>query len=316
MKWNWMLLPVALAATFACHADEGGSPPKCSLLPTSADTNPFVDLIDPAAPADRRAAVLEGFQRASALPHCTEQMYTLGQLYRHGPELPGNLLPQDTARARELLLGSAEDGYMSAYADLAEMALAEGDAREAMKWTQVYLYFVKNVEKIYMNKESVQFYSAGYNGDLLLRAERAWRKARPRLDRALINKDLSGYVTHYRDEVATRIHSRIRKRKTREEPASAPPGELRGKLVGTCKPSGMKGINAARVVYLVEVLPSGEIHRAVAESFAGDPAVVEKLAHCARIHEYQPFNGQTTRVARIPVWYGYPRSDFTPSFKL
>lgn len=315
MKWSWVGLLAALAVTFVCHADEGdGVRPKCNDAYGPGYRTSVLDLLDPATPADRRAAAVEGYLRASALAHCTGYMHTLGQLYRHGPELPGNLLPQDTAKAHDLLLRSAEAGHMSAYADLAEMALREGDAREAMKWTQVYLYFVKNVEKTFLDRERARFHSAGYNGDLLLRAERAWRKARPRLDRKLIGEDLSGYVTQDREEVAEHIHDRMTK--TREGMTTATQSAPQVKSVGACKPAGMRGISAAMVVYVVEVLPSGRIGRVLPESFSPDPVVVERLAHCARVYEYEPFDGERPRIVRIPVMYGYSRGDFVPSFKL
>lgn len=312
-KWNRMLLLATLAASFACHADEGDPLPKCHQFFDPDHATPHMDVFDPAAPAHLRAAALDGFQKASTLAHCTNDIHTMGQLYRHGPDLPGNLLPKDTARARELLVRSAEAGRLSTYADLAEMALVEGEAREAMKWTQVYLYFLKNVGKVYMNKERTQFESAGYNADLLLRAERAWRKARPRLDRALIDEDLSTYVTRYRNEVAERIHGRMKA----EQSVFAPkePGELRLKRVGSCKPLRMKGVTAASVVYLMEVLPSGRIGRVVPESFSGNPVAMEKLAHCARVYEFEPFDGETPRVVRIPVTYGFA-DGYAPSFNL
>ena len=314
MKRSWIALLAALAAAFACHAHQGGSAAECNAAHGPGHATSILDLLDPDASADRRAAALEGYQRASALPHCTDYMYTLGQLYRHGPELPGNLLPKDTARARDLLLAGAEGGRLSSYADLAEMALREGDAREAMKWTQVYLYFVKTVTRSLMDNESVKFNSAGYNGNLLLRAERAWRKARPRLDRKLIDQDLSAYVAQSGREVAERIRSS--QTETRRRTTASTPDELRVKNVGTCEPPKIRGIDAAMVIYVVEVLPSGRIGRVLPETFSPDPVVVEMLAHCPRVYEYEPFDSERARTVRIPVVYGYARDAFTPSFRL
>jgi len=315
MKKNWGLLLVALLAAFDCFADEGtGTHTKCSEAYGPGYRSSALDLLDAETPADRRAAALEGYLRVSALPHCTADIHTLGQAYRHGPELPGNLVPQDTARARELLLQVAEAGRLSVYADLAEMALRQGDAREAMKWTQVYLYFVKNVQKAFLDRDGARFNSAGYNGNLLLRAERAWRKARPRLDRKLIEADLSDYVQQSGRDVTERIRTGFTERRERvsEEAGS----QVRGRSTGLCEPEGMRGIDAAAVVYIVEVLPSGEIGRVLPESFFPDPAAAEKLAHCVHTYAFEPFEGEQPRTVRIPVVFGYAPGVFTPSFKL
>lgn len=315
MRKNWGLLLVALLAAFDCLAGEGaGTHTTCAEAYGPGYQSSTLDLLDAGTPADRRAAALEGYLRLSALPHCMTDIHTLGQAYRHGPELPGNLVPQDTARARELLLQVAEAGRLSVYADLAEMALRQGDAREAMQWTQVYLYFVKNVEKEFLDKEDARFTSAGYNGNLLLRAERAWRKTRPRLDRKLIEADLSDYVQQSGREVRDRIRTDFTERRERvsEEAGS----EVRARSAGRCEPEGMRGIDAAAVVYIVEVLPSGEIGRVLPESFFPDPVAAEKLAHCVHTYAFEPFEGEQPRTVRIPVVFGYAPGVFTPSFKL
>lgn len=315
MKLIWLMLSVALLAASPCRADESGDVhPDCDEAQGDGHENSILDLLDPDAPTGRRAQALEGYQRASAIAHCTEYGYTLGQLYRHGPDLPGNMVPRDTAKARELLVASAEAGLMDAYASLAEMALLDGDAREAMKWTQVYLYFVKNVQKSFMDTESVRFYSAGYNGDLLMRVERAWRGAQPKLNRKVIAEDLSGYIKQHKEQVATRVRENMAE--SNEALVAGLDDGLRLKSVGTCPPMSLAGIGGATVVYIVEVLPSGEIGRVLPESFSPTPAVVKKLAHCARVSEFEPFDGEEPRTVRIPVAYGYERGRRAPSFKL
>ena len=103
------------------------------------------DLLDADPPPARPAGALAAYQRLAEMPDCPEFGYTLGQLYRHGEYLPGNLLPQDLDKARALIRPMAEDGYLPAFADLAEMEMRHANAREAMKWTQLYLYYVDKV---------------------------------------------------------------------------------------------------------------------------------------------------------------------------
>ena len=314
MKLDWLILLVALSAASPCLATEVGNHADCDEVYGDGYEHAVLDLLDPNVPADRRARAFEGYQRVSAIAHCTDYTYTLGQLYRLGPDLPGNLATRDTARAQELLLASAEAGRMDAYANLAEMALRDGEAREAMKWTQVYLYFVKNVEKSFMDRESVQFYSAAYNGDLLSRAERAWRRVQPKLDRKLIVEDLSGYVSLYKKQVAERISEE--KAEAFKALAEGSDDGLRVKSVGACTPGVAKGISAAVAVYILEILPSGKIGRVLPESFSPDPVVLSVLAPCALVYDFEPFEGERPKTVRVPVMFGYGNGRYAPSFKL
>ena len=100
----------------------------------------IMDAYDPAAPLQRREAALAAMRSST---QCAYHAFSLGQLYRHGPDLPGNLVARDLDRARSLILAYAESGYINAYADLAELELKAGNARDAMKWTQVYLSLLK-----------------------------------------------------------------------------------------------------------------------------------------------------------------------------
>ena len=83
---------------------------------------------------------------------------------------------QDIAKACTLILPVAEAGYPPAYADLAEMEMRHAQAREAMKWTQVYLHFVDEVLL-----EGARWRCAPvptrppYNGNPLNRVELIWR---------------------------------------------------------------------------------------------------------------------------------------------
>lgn len=148
-----------------------------------------IDAYDPdAAPAKRLAAV-EGLRLAA--DKCPEAAYDLGLLYRFGPDLQSNLLPKDTAKAEPLILAYAEAGFLPAYADLAEMALQDKRARDAMKWTQVYLYLRTHHSEGFNHKTS-SFDRHGYNADLLLRSEAAWARQRPQPARSAITEDLRG----------------------------------------------------------------------------------------------------------------------------
>ncbi len=314
MRSAWLIVSAILLAASPCFAEEPGDDQQaCDEAYGDGDGNDILDLLDPGAPAEQRSRVLKGYERASAIPGCTSYIRTLAQLYRHGPELPGNLVQRDVARASELLLSSAEAGNLDAYASLAEIALHEGDARGAMKWTQVYLYFVKNVEKSFLDRKNLDFYSAAYNGDLLARAEHAWRSERPKLSRSLIAADLSDYVGQ-RKHVATTIATKLADvyRAGAGESDNGP----KVKSLGACTPKIPRGVKAASVVYIVEVLPSGTIGRVLPESFSPGPELLEALAPCVRAYGFESFTGEQAKILRIPVTFGGARGSRAPSFAL
>jgi hypothetical protein len=164
-----LLMSVLLLPCGIAHAGE--SEPECDADLTDAS---ILDAYDTNAAMPQRQRAVQYL--IDVAPRCAVGGYSAGQLYRHGDRLPGNLLARDSEKAQQLIRASAENGYLFAYADLAEMALAEGRTREAMQWTQVYLYFVVHHSEKF-DRASGSFTRSGYNGDLLARALRAWRAA-------------------------------------------------------------------------------------------------------------------------------------------
>ena len=130
MKLHWILACLALATPFsALAADNPDAGQACEDAYAALPRGTILDLLDPQAPAERRSAALAAYERLATMTACPEFAYTLGQLYRHGPDLPGNPMPQDVPKARELILPMAEAGYLPAYADLAEMEMRHAHGR-------------------------------------------------------------------------------------------------------------------------------------------------------------------------------------------
>lgn len=297
MKWRWIPLFAALAVPFVCFAEERTDPVvDCGEVYDSIPHGTLLDLLDPDAPADRRAEAVQEYQRLSAISECPEFGYSLGQLYRQGPNLPGNPLPQDIPKARELIRAMAETGYLPAYADLAEMEMVHGQYRESMKWTQVYLYLVRNVQQPLMKDgNDIQFSRSAYNGHLLNRAEVVWRWIKPALPRKLISQDLNAYLNQRQEQVG--VHERSYglglgmpvARRTAEN----------------CYLRIEDRIDAATASYIVEVLPTGKVGRTVLENFVPSVASAERLKEeCLSKYVYEPFDGEKSRMTRISLVFG------------
>lgn len=270
----------------------------CEMVGGNITDSMEVDLLDPSAPQTDRQRVLDAYMALADEKECPEYGYSIGLLYRFGSDIPGNPLKKDLQRAHDLILRYAEDGNLIAYADLAEMALAEGHAREAMQWTQVYLALLTGSDSEFRNGND-PYYRSGYNGDLLLRAERAWARQRPKLSREVIRSDFADYLRDKKAGILQRIAaSETAQHRLRTEGLSAP--TIRGK----CEVA-LRDVGGAYARYLVEVQPDGHVSRVVIRDFAPSPQAAVTLAQCVKVYQFQPFQGPAPRVGIMPVVYGY-----------
>ncbi|HEV8694146.1 MAG TPA: hypothetical protein VGQ93_08200 [Lysobacter sp.] len=261
-----------------------------------------IDAYDPGADTAKRQQAVEWLIAGASL--CPTSVYPLGQLYRHGSELPGNLLAKNVQKAQELILASAEDGYLFAYADLAEMALNEKQPREAMKWTQVYLYFLTRHSDRF-DRGSGSFDRSGYNAELLARATVAGEAAKPRLSRKLIRADLADYLQSREAAVAAKLLEREEKRMASTSSAASASDKLRikgGKGACFANPTSLA---TGYATYLLEVQPSGVVSRVVLENFSPDLRIDEALRRCVEVYQFDAFAGDQPQVIRIPAVYGY-----------
>ncbi len=269
----------------------------------------ILDLLDPQAPADRRAAALVAYQRLAQMKECPEFGYTLGQLYRHGEYLPGNPLPQDVAKARELILPMAESGYLPAYADLAEMEMRHANTREAMKWTQVYLYFVDHVFVAgTKDADAAQYERSAYNANLLGRVEFLWNHVPPSLPQRLVNEDLNAYLHDHGDDVERRMRERQSGLHLR---ASAQDSLLPYTISGSTNSwyhNLLDDLSAASASWIVEVMPSGQIGRVVLENFVPNEAVTRQMKSVLARYKFAPLDEQLSKTVRISVVVGNTES--------
>lgn len=98
-------------------------------------------LFDPrAASGDRREALAEMRRRAEAGDAMAQ--YQLGALYRLGRGHPADLVDADAGMAARYLSNAAIQGQVHAMAGMAELRLAQGQAREAVVWALAYAHFL------------------------------------------------------------------------------------------------------------------------------------------------------------------------------
>lgn len=304
--WQGIALCVALGVPVACQAaDAQDAGPVCEAAYAEVPHGTILDLLDPEAPGDRRSAALAAYERLATLEACPEFAYTLGQLYRHGPYLPGNPVAQDIAKARELIRPMAEDGYLPAFADLAEMEMRHANTREAMKWTQVYLHFVQEVQAGYVDDAGDAHYlRTAYNSHLLGRTDLLWRRlTRPPLPRALIAEDLDAYLAEHGDRVSRRMRERYEGLHRRVSAQDAGPTHV-VRAPEDCYLRPINRIDSASASWIVEVLPSGRTGRIVVENFVPNVEVTRTLERCLARYTFAPFEGARSATLRLSMVYG------------
>ena len=306
MDLRKLMLCLALGLCSGQAAARDAAAPDCGI------DVPIIDLLHPDTPQAPRLAASQRLHAAAQDQSCPYARYLLGTLLRFGPELPGNAVEKDPARAEELLEPYARLGHIWAYSDLAELALAQGDSVSAMKWTQVYLYFATR------HGEALEdFDRTGYNANLLLRADRAWRKAR-RPAGMTVNTVLGEYLSVHRDSVSAAMRQK-RAEIARNGSASGDTSVADAPLVIKRRPPPVSErdfrMEPGYAVFLLEILPSGQVNRIVAESFAPGPEQMRKLRALVEGFEFQPFDSPEPRVARVPAQYGFVGWS-SPSLKL
>lgn len=308
MTVGLMAAILMVAAPRADASDDIEPSRTCNAVYAALPHGTILDLLDPQAPTDRRTSALAAYQRLAPMKECPEFGYTLGQLYRHGQYLPGNPLIQDVAKARELILPMAESGYLPAYADLAEMEMRHAHTREAMKWTQVYLYFVDHVLVAGTKDADVaQYERSAYNANLLGRVEFLWRHFPPTLPDRLIEADLNAYLHDHGEDVTRRMRQRqdgLHLRASSQDPLL--PYTIQGS--GNCHLNLLDDLHAASASWIVEVLPSGQTGRVVLENFVPNEQVTRKMKSCLTRYKFASFDGQFPKTVRISVVVGNSES--------
>lgn len=93
-------------------------------------------LLDKDTP-DAKRQELAHLLLCSAVAGNANSMDVAGSLYRWGPRHPAHVFEEDHDKARDLLNGAAAQGRLGAMLKLAELELADGNAREAMIWVQI-----------------------------------------------------------------------------------------------------------------------------------------------------------------------------------
>ena len=267
-----------------------------------------LDLFDPKASAGRRAAALAAYERLSAMSECPEFGYTLGQLYRHGEYLPGNVVAQDVPRARQLIRPMAEDGHLAAIADMAEMEMRHANVREAMTWTQVYLHYVDRiVSGEIADPRERYFMRSGYNAHLLARATHLWRHLlRPRLPDKQIRSDLGEFLAMYGSRIGRGLAARgSGAAPLRVSAQEGGPTRVTDRA-DDCYVTPIKGAGSGSASWIVEVLPSGETRRIVLESFVPKVEVADELANCLASYRFAPFPGTDPTTIRVSMVMGSP----------
>src|SRR5215468_208070 len=97
-------------------------------------------LLDANAPSAERQAAFDAYKK-DALGGDIAAQYFVGNLYRLGDRLPGNIVARDSDQAFRYLSTAGAHGFIIAMAKTAELELELEKPYEAMLWAQLYGHY-------------------------------------------------------------------------------------------------------------------------------------------------------------------------------
>lgn len=247
-------------------------------------------LLEPNISSVNKQALTDRLIQEASAPHCADVGYMLGMMYRYGADLEGNPVAKDPVKAQVLIERYAREGYIHAYADLAEMHLEARNARDAMLWTQVYLYFVTRHGEKQLNLDQRH----GYGALLLASAYALAQKSDVGVSKKALGQLLDSYLKPHLQEVLQNLG---------KERAVVQESGLKIKSTRTQSIPGLP--SASRAVLLMEVLPSGTVNRIVTISYSPTPEAGRALKNWAAGMLFEPFEGAEPRYLRLPMEAGF-----------
>jgi hypothetical protein len=125
-------------------------------------------LLDANAPAAERHAALDAYKK-DALAGDIAAQYFVGNLYRLGDRLPGNIVGRDADQAFRYLSTAGGHGFIIAMAKTAELELELKKPYEAMLWAQLYGHY-EGYGDTKVNEANHRSRVGGYYAGLLRRA--------------------------------------------------------------------------------------------------------------------------------------------------
>ena len=134
------ILLLAVLGTPALGTDGSAAPDAAEQLTTELI---FGGLLDPEAPAQRRAELAASLETRAHERNDPGALYLVGSLYRLGSEAsPTSPYPRDPDKAREYLTRAALKGRISAMGKLALLEHEERNRFEANVWAQLQAYYI------------------------------------------------------------------------------------------------------------------------------------------------------------------------------
>jgi hypothetical protein len=123
-------------------------------------------------------------------------LHILGALYRLGRHHPARLLEQDDFKAERYLTDAARLGHLHAMAGLAELGLAQRNARNAMSWALLHAHYTKVKWQMPTTAQRPRpARNHAYAASLMLRSHRLL--ADDETLRAQVNADAAAFVSRY-----------------------------------------------------------------------------------------------------------------------
>lgn len=265
------------------------------------------DLLDPRHPAEQRALLLENLVLEAERGH-DGAASLLGHLHFLGPQHPSALVEKSLDLAEHYFRLALDEGDSSALTNLAEVALARGNAGEAMVWLQAHLIFEEH--------RGSPTPERGYAAHLLSRIQRAGSRRAIGQD-ALVQRVQAIMDSHgarmlaHPDSVwtpATGMHwtpTTGSDACDRTEVAKAPQRPSQSFL------SRQSRMGAGLVHYLISIAPAGDIVDVVVLSSMPEATIASQVEPLLREMSFTAVDSQCP-----PRWVRLPVDSANPTVRL
>lgn len=289
---KWLALLVAVGTSLAATTTVAGEP-----LVTLESTEKMLLLLPDSGEQERASALAKA--KSSAQSGNGAAAFVLGALYRSGRDHPARAVARDVDVARDWLERCVDlvDCPAEVLSSLAELELAEGNAKRAMQWAQMASIFEREIDRESPNRrDSI----SGYLPGLLMRVYATLPEATSTNE--IIAAWTSELVKERGDELDRMLDSMIKQSKATaagEGPQFVHSNRTYRQM------SRSVPLSDAHATYLVDVPAQGGRASQVAMiEGVPTPRDARGLVRVARLLEFDPFTpdeGRASFMVHVPI---------------
>ncbi len=252
-------------------------------------------LLDAHAPQAAREAAFAACKKDSLSGDIAAQ-YFVGNLYRLGDRLPGNIVARDPDQAFRYLSNAGAHGFIIAMAKTAELELELKNPNEAMLWAQLYGHY-QGYADARVDAANHRERVGGYYANLLRRAYLAFGDDDRRTQ--AMKADYQAFIAQHDADISRGLALGNDARARVDQPGEKPPPKMYLSSTLSAMPQHAQDDLAE---FVVEIAPDGKVRQALLFDTVPDLAMGRELRQVAmRVHADAEPESKNLRYAWLPV---------------